>query len=208
MDIEQLAALHIAGFDSEAIRSDPVDVFGNDPDIGPDPPYAPNLEHLPQFGPPFVQYVHRRFDKLEKVAEKLLQRWAYEPTTVGFIAAIATTGSGGIDLKTNGNAMIYETPPGFTLALHRLSIAAVGFNFGTPYTNAGAYLEIRVDDQMVDGNSLVSGQGSLPTIGSWGTRDAIRIRDGSQLSLFMSGGPANTTVTVLGQGTLERQAES
>lgn len=170
------------------------------------PAFLPGMK-LPQFGPPFVRAVMERFDAMEAIADKLISRWAYEPQTVIFVASMQTTGTGGLSLATVANSSLYEPPPGFTFALHRLFIKPAGYTFGTPYTNAGSYWELRVNDEAVDGNSMISGQGQLPTVLTYGTRDAPRVRDGEVLSLFMSGGPASAEITVKGQGTFDRTVE-
>lgn len=207
-------ALHLAGADSRSIREDPVDVFGNDPlPLEVDGPAQWDREQLPQFGPSFVSYTHERFDRIEKLIERQLAKWSYEPVTVVLIASMQTDGSGNIGRGVQANSILYEPPPGFTLALHRFSILNGGNNFGTPFNGAAGYWELRVNDEMVDGASLeapAAGKvgGSLPVVKTWGTRDAPRIRDGEVMSLFMSAGPVSQKLTVKGQGTLERQAES
>lgn len=202
------ARLHIAGYDDPAaIAFDALDIFGNDPNIGEDGPAQWKRETLPQFGPQFVGYVHDQFGKQRELIEKLLERWSYEPRTDYFIASMQTTGAGGIDTSTVANASLYEPPPGFSFALHRFVIFDAAHTLGSPYTNAASWWEGRMDGEMIFGNSMISGQGQLPAFMTWGTRDAPRIRDGGVLSLFMSGGPANTKIVVKGQGTLDRVSE-
>jgi hypothetical protein len=207
-------ALHLAGADSASVREDSPDVFGNDPVItSTDGPSQWNREQLPQFGPSFVSYTHERFDRIEKLIEKHLARWSYEPVTVVLVASMQTDGSGNVGRGVQANSILYEPPPGFTLALHRFSILNGGNNFGTPFNAAAGYWELRVNDEMIDGASLeapAAGKvgGTLPVVKTWGTRDAPRIRDGEVMSLFMSGGPVSQKLTVKGQGTLERQPES
>lgn len=186
------AILHQAGMDYASIAADPADDYGR---------------QLPQFGPPFVRYVHERFNAMDKAMDKALAKWMYEPVTVFIIASMQTDGSGNLGQTVQGNTLLWETPPGQTLALHRLTIRDVAHTFGAPYTNAASYWELRVDNEMIDGHSMVSGVGQLPVVVTYGTRDAPHIRDGEGLSLFMSGGPINTQVVVKGQGTLDRTAE-
>lgn len=205
--------LHQAGLDSDAISQDSPDVFGNDPIITPDDAQEWSREHLPQFGPPFVRFVHEHFSKTDKLIERLLAKWAYEPQTVVFPASMQSDGSGNVNRSITGNAVLYEPPPGFTLALHRLSIMNEGNTFGAPFNAVGGYWELRVNDEFIDGASLVTPAagvvgGQFPVVNRWGTRDAPRVRDGEVLSIFISGGPVGKKITIKGQGTLERQAES
>lgn len=203
------SALHLAGLENPHVAYDPVDVFPDDT-VLIDPEGAPPREHLPQFGPPFVKFVDDRFTRLERLVERLMEKWSYEPVTAFFVASVQTTAAGGLSLNTTPNCSLYEPPPGFTFALHRLTIftgGTTGNTFATPYTLAASGWELRVNDQLVDGNSMISGQGQLPIVATWGTRDAPRIRDGEVLSLFMVNGPASTLITVKGQGTLDRTIE-
>lgn len=206
-------ALHLAGADRAAIREDTPDKFGNDPLLTPADTEQWDREHLPQFGPSFVSYTHERFDRIERLIERQLARWSYKPVTVVIVASMNTDAGGNLGRGVQANSILYEPPPGFTLALHRLSIKAGGSNFGTPFNGAAGYWELRVNDEMVDGASLEAPAvgktgGILPVVKTWGTRDAPHIRDGEVMSLFMSAGPASQSITVKGQGTLERQPES
>ena len=198
--------LHLAGLDGLPGAFD-LQAYGYDSELEVDTPRVQEHEHLPQLGPPFVAFVHERFTELDRKITRALERWSYEPRTDVFIASMQTSGAGGIDIATNDKATLYEPPPGFTFALHRFVIFDTAHTLGTPYTGAGSWWELRINNEMVDGNPMVSGQGQLPAIATWGTRDAIRVRDGEVLSLFMSGGPTNTRLVVKGQGTLDRTAE-
>lgn len=189
------ASLHEAGLDAVQVRHDPTDDFGI---------------QLPQFGPAFVPFVHQRISELEAKIDKALGKWSYEPTTAVIFAAMNSDANGNVGRTLQGNSILYEPPPGFTLALHRLTINVGGFNFGTPFTVAAGYWELRVNDEAMDGGSLVANAGSFPVARTWGTRDALRVRDGEVLSLFVSGTGtfANKSLTVRGQGTLERNPEA
>lgn len=184
-----------------AIGYDPADL--SHPSLGTEL----DVEELPQWGPPFVKFVDHRISELEKKVEKALEKWSYETTTDIFIASMNTDASGNISAATNKNATLYEPPPGFTFALHRLIIRDGTHNFGSPYTNAASWWELQVNGETIDGNSMVPGQGQLPIVGTWGTRDALRVRDGQILSFFMNGGPATTGIFIVGQGSLDRTIE-
>jgi hypothetical protein len=210
-DEATLAALHVAGFDAVQIRYDAVDIFPNDIDLAPDPAVWES-ERLPQFGPQFVRFVNERFGKLEKLMLDSMERWQWEPVTAVYPASMNTDGTGAVGRNVQNNAVLAEPPPGFTFKVHRFSIFAAGFTFGAPFNGAGGYWELRINDEFVDGGSLVTpaagvAGGILPVVKTWGTRDAIPVRDGEVLSLFMSGGPATTKLTCKTTGTLDRVIE-
>jgi hypothetical protein len=195
-------ALHQGGYDL-ATTDNP---FPNDPGLLTDGPEQWSREQLPQFGPAFVRYVYDEFGKVQEALDRSLAKWSYEPTTAVIFGSMNSDANGNISRGVQGNAILMEPPPGFTFALHRLVISVAGYNFGTPFNAAGAYWELRVNDEMMDGGSLVANVGSFPVAYSRGTRDAVRCRDGEVLSLFVSGTAAfaNKSITVRGQGTLDR----
>lgn len=215
------AAFHEAGFGYEhlSVMFDPVDVFPNDTDL-----YQEGVEEslgiaqreqLTQWGPNFVAAIHEHLSeidrKLDEDRKRHLERWSFEPVTLVITSAMQTTATGGVDQTTVGSAEIFSPPPGFTFALHRMTISNGGNNFGTPFNSAGAYYEIRVNNEMVDGDSLVAAAGQyskgLPVARTWGTRDAPRIRDGQVLSLFVNAGPTSQKIVINTQGTYDRSAE-
>ncbi len=206
---ENEMTLHEGGADGIAPASDPITALAGGLGYGiiPGIPNEIEKKELPQWGPPFVAFVDGRISELERAMAKAIEVWSYRSRTDIFIASMNTDGSGNISPATNPNSTLYEPPPGFTFALHRISIVDAGHTLGSPYTAAGSYWELRINNQTVEGNSMISGQGQLPTFGTWGTRDALRVRDGEILSFFMSGGPTNTMITIKGQGTLDRTIE-
>jgi hypothetical protein len=166
-------------------------------------------QQLPQWGPPFVKFVDGRISELEKKFDKAIEKWSFTTQTVLDFASVQTTAAGGLDLGATPNCMIYETTPGWTFALHRLFINILNNtnNFGTPYTNAAGYWELRVGNDAIDGGSLVAGVGSLPAKLTYGTRDAPRCRDGEIMSVFMSAGPPSTRLLMRIQGSMDRTIE-
>lgn len=164
-------------------------------------------KNLPQWGPPFVKFVDERITHLEKQVQKATEKWSFQTQTYVDFASMNTNASGNIDVGTNPNANLIDVPPGFTAALHRLSIVDVAHNLGTPYTNPGSWWELRIDGETIFGNSMISGQGQLPVFVTWGTRDAPRIRDGELATLFMSGGPASTMLKIRMQWSYDRTIE-
>jgi hypothetical protein len=213
---ENEQTLHEGGLDQIAPAYDPMNpaltgAIGYDPEDANTPSAETQLNverGLPQWGPPFVAFVDERMTRLEKAVEKAILAWSFQTQTIVDIASVQTTAAGGLDLKTTPNCQIQEPPPGFTFALHRLTINIKNGtnNFGTPFTNAAGYWELRVGDDMIDGASLVSAPG-LPAKLTYGTRDAPRCRDGEIMSLFMSGGPASTQLLLRIQGSLDRTIE-
>lgn len=199
--------LHIAGLDALGLATDPASVIPNDMVLTDDGPAQWAHEQLPQFGPPFVKYTVERLTALERAMTHALEKWSYTPTTQRVFATMQTTAAGGIDTTTQGNAYLVEPPPGMTFALHRIFIGASPQNFGGLYSNAGSWWELRINGQTWDGNSMVAPNG-IPIVRTWGTRDALHVRDGEQLTLFMSGGPANTRIDVMMQGTFKRSSDA
>lgn len=164
-------------------------------------------KNLPQWGPPFVQFVDERITGLEKKVQEAIQQWSFQTRTDFFVGSMNPDVSGTIDPAKTPNAYLYETPPGFTFALHRFTVLADSFSFAVPASAAGSYYEIRVNGEAIDGGSLVSPNG-IPFVRTWGTRDAPRIRDGEILSLFVfQSGASGHRVTVKGQGSLDRTIE-
>lgn len=205
--------LHQAGADQIAPAYDPITALtggiGLDPyDVYPSEDTQLDIEkkELPQWGPPFVKFVDDRMTELERKVIRELEKWQFQTRTDFFVAGMQTDGSGNIS-AINPNCNLYEPPPGFTFALHRIGIFLDGSTFGTPFTGAGDYWELRINGEAIDGGSLVSGQGSLPVVKTWGTRDALRVRDGEILSIFVVGVTANKRITVKGQGSLDRTIE-
>jgi hypothetical protein len=208
--------LHQGGLDQIDPAYDPLSI-GLTGAIGYDPMdlIEPSTESqgivergLPQWGPPFVSFVDGRVSELEKKIDKAIQRWSFQTQTFLGLASVQTTAAGGLDLGTTPNCQIFQTEPGWTFALHRLTINIKNGtnNFGTPFTNAASYWELRVGNDMIDGASMVAAPG-LPAKLTYGTRDAPRCRDGEIMSLFMSAGPASTQLLIRFQGSYDRTIE-
>lgn len=208
-------SLHMAGLDLLQIRDDFVDVFPNDTDIAPDDRNVGiTNEGLPQFGPPFVKAVMHKLTATERAVAALMEasmkRWAYEPTTKLFVASFQADASGNVGRNQTPNAAIVEPPPGFSFAIHRITVIGAGGTFGVPIAGANGFWELREDDEAIDGGSLVSPNG-IPFVKTWGTRDAPRIRDGAIGSYFQGGSVAafaNKNLTVKLQGTWERDPDA
>lgn len=184
--------------------------------IGFDPAdlYAPSEDtrltiekELPQWGPPFVKFVDERISHLEKEVQKAIEKWSFQTQTFVDTNSFMTDGSGNVGANPANAPVIIAAPPGFTYALHRMIILLDGATFGQPFTGANDYWELRVNGEAVDGRSLVSGQGSLPVVVTYGTRDAIRIRDGENLTFFAVGLTANKRMTVKVQCSVDRTIE-
>lgn len=184
------------------------DIFPNDPELAADGPDEWRRE-LPPFGPALVPFIDGRITELQKTVQRLIDKWSVESVTILDFATMQADGSGNIDTPQTPNAVLYDVPAGFTMALHRLVINVPGNNFGTPYTAAASWWELRRNGATVYGQSIVSGTGSLPAVKEWGTRDAPRARAGESFSLFVSGGAglAGKQVQVAIQGTADRTQE-
>lgn len=214
---ENVETMHQGGLDQIAPAKDPGIAIGFDPFdiVMPSLATEESVEKtLPQWGPPFVAFVDQRISELERLINASIRdKWQYESQTHIYTGSVQTTGSGGLDQVTTPNCVIFEVNPGFTFALHRLEITLPGtnFNFATPFNGAGAYWELRVNNEARDGGSLVANAPlkafGLPFVLTYGTRDAIRVRDGEICSLFLNAGPASTKVDIKCQGTLDRVIE-
>jgi hypothetical protein len=182
--------------------------------------YAPSLDteltiekELPQWGPPFVKFVDGRISELEKKVEAAIEKWQFQTQTVVFGSSAQTTAAGGLDQVTTPNCIFLSSDPGWTFAIHRFEVTVPGtaFNFATPFNGAGAYWELRVNNEARDGGSLVLNAPQrafgLPFIIAYGTRDAIRVRDGEIASLFLSAGPASTKIQIKCQASMDRTIE-
>jgi hypothetical protein len=187
-----------------AIGFDPLDLYQ------PSSETQESIEKgLPQWGPPFVKFVDDRLSHLEELVQKATLKWSFETQTYVSVASVQTTAAGGLDQISTPNCIIFSTPPGFTFALHRLTINILNGtnNFGTPFNAAASYWELRVGNDMIDGASMVSPSAGLPTKLTYGTRDAPRCRDGEIMSLFMVNGPASTRIQMKIQGSMDRTIE-
>jgi hypothetical protein len=209
------ADLHIAGLERYAVMFDPVDLFPGDPDLDVETPGMRDREERPQQGGPLIApqkwELPEEERELQRKVEEALKRWEFRQLTIVIVASVQTTAAGGIDLATNP-LILYEPPPGFSAGLHRLSVVNVGSTEGAPFTAAGSYWQIRVQNEPIYGQDMVGTPAGnpanrLPTYPSWGTRDAIRVRDGQVMSLFMASGPSNQKITCNAQFTLERTIE-
>lgn len=167
-----------------------------------------NIEkELPQWGPPFVKFVDGRITELEKKVEKALEKWQFETQTFVEQNSFNTDSSGNVGANPANAPIIIATNPGWTYAIHRVVILLDGSTFGSPFTAAGAFWELRVNGETIDGASCVSGQGSLPKILTYGTRDAPRVRDGENLTFFANALTANKRMTVKVQASVDRTIE-
>ena len=198
---------HLAGLDGLPRAFDPQVAPAYDPSLSVETQRVRDREHVPQLGPDFVTFVHDRFTKLDELMTRALMKWSEKPTTFFAFATFNSDGSGNVTRAIAGSSVFLEPPPGWTMTIHRLSIQVSGSTFGAPFTGAGGYWELRVNDEAIDGGSLVSGSGSFPVVRTWGTRDAPHVRDGELASLFVSGGPVSKAYTLKAQGTQVREAE-
>jgi hypothetical protein len=201
---------HLAGLDHLAPAYDR-QAYGDDRLLDLETQAERDREQLPQLGPPFVAFVHEHFTRLQRMFLEETRRWsARELTTQIGIASFQTDASGNVKRATHPNSIIIDPNPGWTFAVHRIAVIAVGFTFASPYSNAAAYWELRENDEAIDGGPLTGTPNSIPFVKTWGTRDAPHIRDGLVGSFFLAGtaGIANTSITVKAQYTAIRSAEA
>jgi len=201
---DQVSAQVLAG----AIGYDPTDLTHPSIDTRQD-----IEQQLPQWGPPFVKFVDHRISELEKLMHKAMEKWAYETVTMRSVASGQTSGTGGINLGNSPNSSLVIPPPGFTAAIHRMEVVLPGsaFTFAAPFNGAGSYWELRLNNEAIDGGSLVAAAVlrpfGLPFVLTYGTRDAPRVRDGEVLSFFLNAGPNNQQITIKTQFSYDRTIE-
>lgn len=165
-------------------------------------------QNLPQWGPPFVKFVDGRITDLEKKVNKAIEKWQFETQTFVIESSFNTDGVGNVGSNAANAPVLIQANPGWTYAVHRYIILLDGSNFGTPFTIANGYWELRYNGvETVDGGSLTSGQGSLPVVKTYGTRDALRVRDGENLTFFLFNASATKRVTVKLQCSVDRTIE-
>lgn len=137
--------LHLAGADGidpayDANHSALTGIIGFDPMdlLVPSLDTQSDIEHeLPQWGPPFVKFVDDRITDLEKKVMKELEKWQFQTLTEFFNVGVNTDASGNVNPSANDKATLFSPPPGFTLALHRLTLLADGSTFGIPSGGSG-----------------------------------------------------------------------
>lgn len=208
--------LHQAGMDAIDPAYDAIHPDNLAGAIGFDPAdYAPSLDSeltiekgLPQWGPPFVKFVDHRISELEKKVQKAIEQWSFQTQTFVLETSFNTDGTGNVGAPGSAAPVLVESRPGWTYALHRFIVLQDPATFGTPFTGAGCYWELRMNGvETVDGGSLASGSGSLPFVKTYGTRDALRIRDGELLTFFIFNTSANKRMTVKLQCSVDRTIE-
>lgn len=101
---------------------------------------------------------------------------------------------------------VYSLPAGYRLRLHRAVFVPDGYTFGSPFTAAAGFLELRRNGLMQAGlgfaGTSVLAPG-LPAVLLAGSADGIEYLDGEDVQLYVSGGPASTSLSVRLQGTLQ-----
>lgn len=209
-------SLHQGGLDriDPAFDATHFDVLSGAIGLDPSDLYLPSEEtqfdierELPQWGPPFVKFVDGRISELEKKVDQAMAKWQYQTQTFIDQNTFNTDSGGNVGANPANAPILIASLPGWTYALHRAIILLDGATFGAPFTGAGDFWEFRINGETVDGRSLVSGQGSLPVVVTYGTRDALRIRDGENLTFFANGLTANKRMTVKVQCSVDRTIE-
>ena len=113
--------------------------------------------------------------------------------------ALDANGNSGIPGAANNPnpVSLFEPPPGFTWALHRLKIQAEGQTFGATYP--GGYIYVLRAGRLEEFVDLGLG---LPAVITY-TSDAPIYNNGETISILVSGGPASTVLVVDMQVTIE-----
>jgi hypothetical protein len=143
-------------------------------------------------------------EELEEVLDERLSGYLRPPQPLKDTASVALDSSGNTTVAgvTRG-IPIYRVPAGYRAAIHRLAVIPEGaYTFGSPYTNAGAYLEIHNQGITEDGISLASTGPGIPQVWSAGVADAIYLDNLDVLSILISGGPASINVKINIRGTI------
>ena len=112
----------------------------------------------------------------------------------------------GIKLDNTGACVpttIFTVPQGMDFALHRVIIDDDTHTPGNPFTAAGAYMDILRRGVREDFLALTAAAGGFPVVKTWSMVEAIRFRNGETVQVQFVAGPANGTVLVRMQGTLQ-----
>jgi hypothetical protein len=98
-----------------------------------------------------------------------------------------------------GNAVItvYTCPVGKVFRITRLVVDADGFTPGAPFKAATGFIAVLRSGEVVDFVNLSNG---IPALSTDNADTGARWRNGEQVQVQISGGPANTTVRAKVQG--------
>lgn len=142
-------------------------------------------------------------DELHHTLREVLSGYARKPQTDRHPSFLKLDANGNTNVgSTSGVAVpTFKIPASLRFGLHRMTIKADGYTFGSPYTSSTGYLEIQRATETVDGVSLASV--GLPAVFTAGTADAPLYTNGQTVDLLVIGGPASTALTIQIQGTLE-----
>lgn len=151
-------------------------------------------------------------DELQRIIEETLSGWNRPPQRMRPVAAIqldasgnsvggrqGPVGAGGV--VSPSVVSLWDCPQGYSFRLHRMTLHPDGITFGAPFVNAAGFIEIIRGGLMQDGISFATP--GLPLVWSAGTADAIDFTNGESVDVKVTGGPANTALSIRMQGTLE-----
>lgn len=111
----------------------------------------------------------------------------------------------GITLDASGSGLLtlYRVPVDRQFMLHRLILDVDGHDPGTPYTNASGYADVLHNGHRADFFLFSTTAGGLPQAKTWSSENGIVYAERELVQVNIVGGPANGTIVVRGQGTLE-----
>jgi hypothetical protein len=111
------------------------------------------------------------------------------------------------DANGDASASVYKVPLGMAFRLSRVLVQLDGFTAAVPFNGAGAYLEVRRNDVMVDFLSLVAGAaggGSLPAkLDTESDSSAAWFANGDDVVVVLESVTASRSGVVRIQGLLE-----
>lgn len=115
-------------------------------------------------------------------------------------------GSITLDANGNGSGSIYNVPPAQRFTLHRIVVDDDVHNPGTPFTNAGGYVQVERGGVRVAWLSLdpaAGVAGGIPGVIAAGGSSGPQWQSREQITVTVVKGPANGTLLIRGQGTLD-----
>jgi hypothetical protein len=136
--------------------------------------------------------------EVRDILDESLAPWARGPQTIRAVNALGLDGNG------NGQVDVYACPAGHRFTLHRLLIdldeGDTGYNPGNPYTSSDGYADI-LRAGVREAFAVFSG--GLPCLFTDGSRQALEYSNGEVVQVKIVGGPADGTIVVRLQGTIQ-----
>lgn len=134
-------------------------------------------------------------DEMRTIATELLSGYLRPPQWFEAPAAV-TLSSGGA-----GMSHAVRVPAGMELLLTRIEMVQANYAAGTPYSNSTGGIDLYVNDIWRDGVPFSSGF-TLPGTYTEAESRCVRPRDGSEVKVGITGGPASVAISLLVCGLL------